>query len=203
MAFQPVVDTVEIDIIYTQHGQTIQNVFYGENPGGYLLADLVALAAGIDGQVSGTWKAQQVIEAVYQRTEVRGLAVENDITATDNSSSGVGLLVGGALPNNVTLSVKKESGLTGRSARGRCYWLGCAQDKLLSTDENLFQAAYVTSIVSAVDDIRNQINAIGIWEAVLVSRFSGGVQRTTGLTFPWISSVAVNDVVDTQRGRLP
>lgn len=203
MAFQAVPDTAEIDIIYTQHGETMQNVFYAELPGGYTLTDLAALAAGIDSQVQGTWKSQQVIEAVYQRTEVRGLAVENDLIATNNVNAGVGILSGGALPNNVTLVVKKESGLTGRSARGRCYWMGCAQGLLKTTDENEFQTTYVAAIVASVDSMRTQIASVGLWQPVLVSRFSGGVARTTGVTFPWVNSVAVNEVVDTQRGRLP
>lgn len=203
MAFQKVVDVAEIDIIYTQHGQTMQSVFYGRLPGGYLLADLTALAAGIDGQVQGTWKAQQVIEASYQRTEVRGLAVINDLVATNNVNAGVGTIVTGALPNNVTFVVKKQSGLTGRSARGRSYWMGSPADRLKTTDENEFLASYVTAVVAAVDSIRTQIAAIGLWEPVLVSRFSAGVPRSEGKTFPWISSVAVNEVVDTQRGRLP
>ncbi len=203
MPFQAVVDTVEIDIIYTQHAQILQNVFYAKLPGGYVLADLEALAVGIDAQVQGTWKTQQVIEAFYDRVEVRGLAEENDLIATNNTNAGVGGNVNGALPNNVTLSIKKESGRTGRSARGRTYWIGCPQDKLKASDENMFQAAYVTSVTTAVDTIRQQIPSIGLWEAVLVSRFSGGLPRAFGLTFPWVSSVAVNDVVDTQRGRLP
>ncbi len=203
MAFQPVVDTVEIDIIYTQHGEAMQNVFYAKLPGGYVLADLAALAVGIDAQVQGTWKAQQVIEAFYSRVEVRGLAVQNDLIATNNTSAGVGVLLGGALPNSVTLAVKKESGLTGRSARGRCYWIGASLGKLKPSDENEFQTVYVDDIVFAVDSIRMQIPSIGLWEAVLVSRFSEGVPRATGLTFDWNSSVAVNEVVDTQRGRLP
>lgn len=202
MAFQPVVDTAEIDIIYTEHGETLQSVFYGELPGGYILSDLQALAAGVDAQVQGTWKAQQVIEAAYIRTEVRGLAVQNDLIASDNTNAGVGVLLTGALPNNVTLAVKKESGLTGRSARGRCYWIGGAMSGLKTTNENEWSTAYVANIVSAVDSIRNAINAVGLWQAVLVSRFTAGAPRTTGLTFPWISSVAVDEAVDSQRGRL-
>lgn len=203
MAFQPVVDTAEIDIIFTQAGETLQNVFYARLPGGYLLADLAAVAAAVDAQVQGSWKPSMVIETFYARTEVRGLAVENDLIATNNTSAGVGVVLTGALPNSVTIAIKKQSGLTGRSARGRCYWIGASTGHLKTTDENEFGSGYVASVVAAVDSIRPAIAAVGLWEPVLVSRFSGGLPRAAGVTFPWISSVAVDERVDTQRGRLP
>ncbi len=203
MAFQAVVDTVEIDLIFTENGETLQNVFYAKLPGGYLLADLVALAVAVDGAMASHFLPQQVIECFYARTEIRGLAVQNDLTTTNNTSAGVGILAGGALPNNVTLAVKKESGLTGRSARGRCYWIGAVATALDAANENKFTVAYTASIVAAVDRIRVVVPTVGLWEAVLVSRFTGGLPRAFGLTFPWVSSVAVNEVVDSQRGRLP
>lgn len=203
MAFQPVVDTVEIDIIYTLNAEPVQNVLYAELPGGYILADLVALAAQIDTQVNGTWKPQQPPEAVYVRTEVRGLALQNDLTASNNTNAGPGLIGAATLPNNVTFSIKKESGLTGRSARGRLYWIGVPFNQIQATNENLLNAAYVTAIVAAVDSQRVGILAVGAWLPVLVSRFSEGIPRVTGRTFGWVSTTNVDDRIDTQRGRLP
>lgn len=203
MAFQPVVDTVEIDMIFTQNGVTAQNVFYAQLVGGYALADLEAMAARIDLQWDGTWKARQTAETAYLRTEVRGLAVENDLVATDNTFAGVGTHIGGAFPNNVTFAIKKESGLTGRSARGRTYWIGVPGSEVEPLDENMLKAAYTALVVAAVDDIREAIATVGLWDPVLVSRFSGGVKRTAGKTFPWIASTNVDDRIDTQRGRLP
>lgn len=203
MAFQAVPDTVSIQIIYTQNGVFVQNSFYAELVGGYVLADLVALASGIDGQIAGTWKAQQNPNAIYIRTEVRGLAVENDITAQDGTSNGPGIQVSEAAPNNVTLSVKKTSGLTGRSARGRTYWIGIPRIQLDPINENLFFSAYVTAVEFAVDSIRTQINALPLWIPVLVSRFANKAQRPVGVTFPWVGSTCVDNIVDTQRGRLP
>ena len=203
MAFQSVPNTVEIDVIYTANAVVVQNVFYAELPGGYVLADLVALAAGIDGQIAGTWLAQQIPEAIYLRTEVRGLEFENDIVAIDNTSSGPGALVSKPSPNNVTLAVKKFSGLTGRSARGRTFWIGVAANNLVVANENLWEPVYVAAVESAVDSIRTQINALALWLPVLVSRFTNKTQRPLGVTFPWIGSTCVNTVVDSQRGRLP
>jgi len=203
MAFQPVVNTVAIDVLFTQHSEPMQNVFYAELDGGYVLADLAALALRCAMEVDGGWQVHQAIETVFVRVEVRGLAVINDLLATDNTGNGAGANVSGALPNNVTFAVKKESGLTGRSARGRCYWIGTPSGKLLSTNENEITTSYVADVIGAVDGMRLAIASVGLWKPVLVSRFTGGLPRATGKTFPWISTVAVDNVIDSQRGRLP
>lgn len=203
MAFQRVTDTAEIDIIYSMNGATVQNVFYAALVGGYTLANLDVLAAAVDAQVQGTWKALQPIDAVYIRTEVRGLAAENDLVTSNNTNTGPGVDASAAIPNNVTLAVKKTSGFTGRSARGRTYWIGIPRDKLTNANENLLIASYVDFIVAAVDSIRTAIIGAALWTPVLVSRFAEGVQRDEGLLFPWAGSVAVDNQVDTLRGRLP
>ncbi len=203
MAFQPVPDVAQVNVVYTYNGEPVLNSFYGKLDGGYTLADLTALAVATDLKVGGNWLALQPSEAVYVRTEVRGLAVENDLIATANANAGPGVDLGEGLPNNVTLSLKKQSGFTGRSARGRTFWIGIPRSSLLDSDENFFKSFSVTAIVAAIEQIRSGINATLAWDAVLVSRFTGGLQRPFGITFPWASTVAVNERVDTLRGRLP
>lgn len=203
MAFQPVVDTVEIDIIYDMNLEIVQNSFYASIAGGYVQADLDLLSAAIGVTVVANWLPAQNADAIYLRTEVRGLALENDIVSINSVGAGPGLLGGVPLPNNVTLAVKKSSGFTGRSARGRTYWIGMPQNKLEVANENQVIAAYVVDIINAVDAIRLSIIAATSWVPVLVSRFAGGAQRTSGVTFPWIDTTNVNSVVDTLRGRLP
>ncbi len=203
MAFQAVPDTAEIDIIYALNGEIVQNVFYATMPGGYVLADLQALADQIDLQVQGTWKAQQPPEAVYVRTEVRGLAFANDKTAQQSLSAGPGVHGGAALPNQVTFSIKKTSGFTGRSARGRTYWIGVPNGILLPSNENLVSSVWAAATVSAVGSIRSAIGSVGLWEPVLVSRFTEGAQRPVGITFAWVGETNVDARVDTNRNRLP
>lgn len=203
MAFQPVIDTVAIEVNYTQGGEPLQNNFYAKLPGGYTLSDLNDLAAQIGATINAFFLPLQVIEAFFARVVVRGLAVPNDLIATNIAFAGAGANTNGALPNNVTLSVKKESGLTGRSARGRIYWIGIGKDNLQTADENILNTGYVTSVVTAVDKVRIDIAAVGLWEPVLVSRFADGLARDPTITFPWNSTTNVDIIVDTQRGRMP
>lgn len=202
MAFQAVPDTVEIDMIFTMNGVAAQNVFYGELIGGYLLADLVALATQIDVNWQGNWRTEQSPEVAYVRTEVRGLAVPNDLIAINNTSANPGTNPSPVMPGNVTFAIKKESGLTGRAARGRTYWVGIPQNTVTAADENQLSAAFITSLVANVDTVRTSIAAVGLWLPVLVSRWLNGVKRGTGVTFPWVSTTNVGTRIDSQRNRL-
>ncbi len=203
MAFQSVPETAEIDIIFTYNNVICQNVHYARLPGGYTLTDLQAMADAIDLVWPVTIVNDVPAEVVYLRTEVRGLEFINDQVAEQALSTGPGTDPGAPLPNNVTFAIKKGSGKTGRSARGRTYWIGIPRSKLDPLDENLLDSLYVTGLVNNVIAIKNSINSVGLWEAVIVSRFSEGVKRTTGVTFPWITTGFTDLRVDTIRGRLP
>lgn len=203
MAFQPVINTAEIDVIYTLNLEVCQNVFYAKFGGAYTQANLQALADAVGGAVQGNWLPLQPPEAAFIRTEVRGLTIENDFFAISLIGAGSGGDIVEAYPNNVTFSIKKASGLTGRSARGRTYWIGIPQDKTSAPDENHITDAYRDALVLAVSAIKDTINAEFNWDAVLVSRFSGGVKRPTGVTFDWATTLAVDKRIDTQRNRLP
>jgi len=201
MAFQAVPDTAEIVVNYSGNGSTMANVFHAKKSGGYILADIVALADAVDAVIVADWLVRQADCFSYVSTVVRGLDEENDLEATNTDGAGPGAVATVGQPTNVTFSVKKTSGLTGRSARGRAYWIGMpAAD--LAADENTLDAGAVTAIVAAIDEIRIEIATAG-WIPSIVSRFTNNAKRITGVTFEWTDSSAVNNVVDSQRRRLP
>lgn len=200
MAFQPVIDTASIVIEYLQNGEPLINTLYAKKVGGYLLVDLNALAFTVDANVSSAWLPDQTLDCTYIKTTIRGLALENDLLVTNNTGTAPGGQIGTGLPNSVTISIKKTSGETGRSARGRTYWIGIPSTEL-DADENVVSATYVSTVVANMLSMRGSIEG-GVWDPVLVSRFTGGVKRPAGKTFPWLSSEAVNGFVDSQRGRL-
>lgn len=203
MAFQSVPETAEVDIIFTLNGVTVQNTHYARHPGGYILSDLQALADTIDGAFVTNSQDDSPSEVTYVRTEVRGLEFENDQVASANTNSASGTHGGDALPNQVTFAIKKVSGQTGRSARGRVFWVGIPDSETVAADENFLVQTYVDNIVANIDWIRTLINTTSFWTAVLVSRFTAGAKRDEGVTFPWIDTLAVDNRLDTHRGRLP
>ena len=200
MAFQAVPDCAEIVITYQGHGKQFKNVVHASKLGGYDLGDLVALASAVDVAVSANWLPIQSVDYAYVSSTARGLALENDQEWVNTTGAGAGVKSSAALPDNVTLSIKKSSGLTGRTARGRLYWIGTALEDL-ATNESMYTLTATDAIVDAVNDVRIAITA-SVWTAAIVSRFLDNVKRTTGVFFEWKDCVAVDGDVDSQRRRL-
>ncbi len=200
MAFQAVPDAAECVIKYLGNSVNTHNVVHATKLGGYNLADLVALAVAVDLAVSTSWLPRQSLDWSYVNTTVRGLAFLNDQETVNNTGAGVGGDLTGGLPNNVTFSVKRTSGLTGRNARGRLYWVGIPRDQI-QADENKMIITDADAIVTAIDALRVGITGTA-WTAAIVSRFLDSVERPTGVTFEWKQTSYANINIDSQRRRL-
>ena len=200
MVFQAVPDTAEIVIEFFANTVTMKNVIHALKPGGYSLADLTVLASTVDANVASAWLAEISQDVSYVQTTVTGLASINDLQVIDGSSSAIGLVAAPALPGNVTLAVKKTSGLTGRNARGRLFWIGLTTGQL-DANENQVGSATAAAIVSNIESMRASI-AGTVWTPVIVSRFLNKVKRATGVTFPWTGNSTVDRNVDSMRPRL-
>ena len=200
MAFQRVPNTAEITFVYQQNLQPVVNTTHAVRAGGYNGAQIINLAAAMDAVAVSNLRPAMVTDAFYLRAEIRGLDQENDLAASNADGAGAGALLGPGLPNNVTLSIKRASPFTGRSARGRWFWVGLAAAQL-SGNENEVDEQAVLDAQFAVDAVRLAIQAEG-WSPVIVSRFTNKLQRAEGVTFNWVDTVAVNGSVDSQRGRL-
>lgn len=201
MAFQKVPETAEVDVLYTQNSLTIQMTFYARFIGGYSLSDIETLAANVDNRVGLSFLPIQTVDCDYIRTEVRGLDSIDDLSAVDSSSAGPGEIVSEGHPNVVTIAVQRNAGLTGRSSRGRVFWIGLTQlDN--EDDENFVTSSAGTAIVAAIAAMRASLD-LNDWIPVIVSRFTGGAKRAEGVTFNWVNTLIVDLRIDTQRGRLP
>jgi len=200
MAFQSVPETAEIVVKYQGNSVECVNVFHARRVGGYSLPQIQALAASVDLSVAANWLPIQVIDWLYLNTTVRGLEDENDFESINNTSSALGAVLGPGLPGNATISIKKLSGLTGRSARGRLYWIALAVSHLAS-NENLVDTLHVAAIEVAITAMQATLSSAG-WVPVIVSRFTDNAKRPVGVTFTWDDTEAVNENVDSQRGRL-
>lgn len=166
------------------------NTYHAEKPGGYAQIDIDNLAAVIDAGPVTSMLADQSTYLDYVRTDVRGLAVANDITASNNANAGSGGTPQYALPKQVTFAVQRLSGLTGRSARGRVYIVGIPNGahETLASGNNKITSVYANAYVGHVDGFRTAIEGIGLWNAVIVSRYTAGSKRATGVTFRWTST---------------
>jgi hypothetical protein len=200
MAFVPVPNTMKVAMCYKLSGQEMCNVFYVEGSGPPTQAQMEEVAQMYIDAWEDHLKPIQSSVTSLQRVEVRDLSVQNGagIEYTtglpQNGASGAG-----SLPNNCAVAVKKSSGLTGRSFRGRNYFGGMTTAWL--DDTNSPNATVRSAIVNFFQQLALQLVADGLQE-VVVSTIANGSQRATGVTTP-ITAYSVNDVLDSQRRRLP
>jgi len=201
MAYQPVEDTAEIVIQATVNGVPVNNTFYARKPGGYTEGELAALAGAVSTHWGTNMRPLCSSAYVYVGCSVRGLANENDFQATSVAGAGVGAVAASPYPNNVAIAIKRSSGLTGRSARGRVY-IGGIPVTVSQTDENFLTQGHVDNVEAVLNGIRTVIAVLG-WIEVILSRYVDGLKREAGLTFAVTNYQATDLRVDTRRDRLP
>ena len=201
MAFQSVPDCAAAAISFTQAGKQMINRLTFAKAGGYDQTDIDNLAAAVDTVVGTTWLPLVNGSCHYDGVEVKGLADIVDLLAVNADSAGFGTASGNALPNNVTWAVRFTTGATGRSARGRMYVIGLP-DAQVGATTSLVDVTFAGQWVSAILALGDAA-ALDGWLACVVSRFTGGAERTTG-TYRIITTVSFfNRLSDSQRGRLP
>lgn len=101
-------------------------------------------------------------------------------------------------PGNVAFCVSLRTAQRGRSFRGRTYFCGLTSGE---TNGNIFNADRAALLVGALEFIRENMIAVG-GQLVVVSRFSGGAPRATGIATPVTAIFNVDLRVDSQRRRL-
>jgi hypothetical protein len=200
MPFQAVPDCAQAVIRCNRNSQEMVNILHFYHPLGYTQSDLDALAAAVDSQVGAHYIHSMAPSVGYLSTDVKGLALVNDLTSIDSTSVGSGDMSGvDNLPSNVTWVATLRSAYTGRSARGRFYTMPFTDLGLASI--NAVTSTFATSVITFLNDVVAQALLAG-WTMVVVSRFHNKAPRTTGIYFPITNITARNYLTDSQRGRL-
>lgn len=201
MPFIAAPNIVELQFRYTLQGERAMNrihVNVGAVPNAVVMSDLAdAALAWWTSNVRTIVSDTLALREVYLKSLHAAIAPEVTITSGLPSS---GTMTVPPLPSSVSLAVSLRSNQTGRSARGRWFWCGFAEDQV---DGNIVTGGTITSIDAALTNLKNEIDGLGhTW--VVVSFFSGGVPRPGGPVYSDVVTIAVVDpVVDSQRRRLP
>ncbi len=204
MAFQQVPDTAEAQVIGSLGGEPVMNTYHMEVVGGYTQTDLDNFAAAVDAQMGTGMLLDLSVRYTYERTDVVGLDQLHDLTASSALFPGVGSINDAPLPGNVAFVVRKNSGLTGRNARGRVFLAGVPQSyrDTGGGTGNTLQVAFANAYAGYVDAIRIAIDALGTPDPVIVSRWLNKTKRSVGVTFPWVSSDYSTRLLGSQRERM-
>lgn len=199
MAFQPVLNTVAMHLRGTLHSVPVENVLNFTAITPITQEDLAELAdtaadlfaeAGVRNLFPNefTWREIYVVD----------LSTPIALAASDVSIAGVtGTGTAGA-PGNVTFALKFTTGFTGRSARGRLYWMGIPEAVITG---NAVSNVYAGQLASTIEALTSLALTAGFVH-VVVSRTQAGVKLPVGETFTVINVTYSDLRTDSQRGRL-
>lgn len=202
MPFIAVPDVAQVSMRYSVSGQQCENTLYflaETTPGS---SDLVDLATFCRGWRDVYLKPLQGVHCLFREayavsltsaTAPTGAYVENPPEAGDYT--------GTPLPNNVTVSVSFRTEGRGKSSRGRNYALGLTETALSSTLGQSIQATYAADLLAAYEELITTPPTGWTW--VIVSRYTNGAPRGTGIYIPITSVILADDTIDSQRRRLP
>lgn len=112
-----------------------------------------------------------------------------------------GALAGNSMPSNVCWCLKKQTGLAGRSYRGRLYHMGLSEAVVSG---NYVDAVHAAAVEDAWNALIIQADAYNDgFEMVVPSYRLNGAPRTTAVATKVTAFVSTDLIVDTQRRRLP
>jgi hypothetical protein len=200
MPFIPVPDTAEVVLTFTgPNGNFMKNVINVREA--TLVSWTPALLQGVIDLVQNWHNTTAKLRQSNQISLVSILA--RDLNTVDSfvveeTMTVVGSVASPAMPANVTFCVKGLTGLAGRSFRSRTYWIGLAESMVAG---DFVATVDADAIVAAMNTLRANLNTQGI-NPVVVSRFTNGAPRVTGVATDISNYAKTDNRVDTQRRRL-
>lgn len=201
MPFVPAPTIVKVSVFQDLNGQPIMNRMHVGVPNTLPTAgDCATLAA-----IFANWWLTAIApissnQLILREVEAVSIAEQNGPQATFTTGLPQAAdLINPSLPGNIAFCVSLRTGLTGRSARGRWYQGGLTEGDVVG---NVASSTYVADVVAALDGLIGIVIAAAA-TPMIVSYVSGGIPRPGGpVYFPITDALAVDNIVDSQRGRL-
>lgn len=200
MPFIDVPSTLQANIRFVLAGEQVENVLNFSWTSG----DFAAACDAVYGTLDLVWWAtmracisnRMLHEEVYFVDLTSETAGVQTRPAFENPG---GALTEEAVPNNAAFCITHRTALRGRSYRGRTYVGGLGNSQV---DGNVVVPFAVTNTVLAFNATRETLAADNV-TFMIVSRYHNGAPRVGGLRTPVSLSLAIDNVVDSQRRRLP
>lgn len=194
MPFVPAAGIISLNGIMTLAGQRVENTFHYHVTATINRALLQAMAT-----TYVTWWASNA--GLYSDTTALVLVYLRDLTTQSGqtldfvpAATTDGTRANPALSNNCTLAIKRETGLAGRQNRGRVYWVGLTTNML--SDSNTLIHGTAATLAGALNTLMAaQLSGNAATEVIY--------HRSLGTGTPVVGYVETDDVLDSQRRRLP
>jgi len=207
MPFVPVPNTLMVETVFEQGGQIVENTSYWERPDGWSLEVVQGFIGAVRTLIQE--ELMPLLSTTIQLVRLVGTLLDAadalSYTLTVSPPFG-GSAAGTALPNGSSYTISFLTAGRGRSNRGRNYIAGIPVTG--TVDNNHVDPDFRTGLLSFYESLR----ALGVPSStfmVVVSRFSGvdgdgkPIPREVGVTSTITSFATFDDVLDSQRRRLP
>jgi len=188
------------ELLAQKDGQLIENrimvnVLHAPTP-----ADLAALQTRLQDWINTSYRTLLPTDVTFTGLKLTSQQSINDIQL-QTALALAGTVAAPSAPNETTYCVSLRTGVSGRSARGRFYWLGLAVANIAT--QNRVGALFRTNVTASVQTLIGAIAADG-YQWSIVSYISNGVPRPGGpVYFPVLTATTTDDIVDSQRRRRP
>lgn len=193
---------MQVEMVYHYLSQVVENVYHviqGDGATAPTVDQMTAVATAFKNWENVTAKAEHSNSLGLYNILVKDLT-SRDAPAIDYQTGLPiqGANVGQALPGNVTVAIKWETGFRGRSFRGRTYHVGMTATQVLGDQLVVGTQASLLAIYRA---LIADVFAVPGCELGVVSYASHNAWRAAGLFTP-IIDCSINADLDSQRRRL-
>ena len=195
---------VKVEMIYLLNVTRMENVYWVTNGGPATSGNLTSLWTLFRDWEQNTARAQRPTAVSLQLITITAM----DSAGAPFYEAAVSPAIAGSLgqvslPAVMSLACKHTTGLTGRSYRGRTYWIGLTRDDQENPDN--IKATRRDGIQAALNTLRTNLATAG-WAFSVASLYSGvdsngrAVPRAAGVLTP-VTATTVELGYDTQRHR--
>lgn len=204
MTFIPAPLTARVAMLFRQNGQRVENVYHVLYTATPTDADL-----GTACDVFKDWWDTNVKAGASEQLsliEVDATNIEDEGGNTVILTEGLpiaGTNAGEPMPNNVTVAIKWTTGFGGRSKRGRTYHLGLVRTELQDNDPNLLEDTMVDALTDQYNQLIEDVATNTAGQLAVCSYRFNNAPRTSAVVTPILAASLVDNVVDSQRRRLP
>lgn len=209
MPFIPIPNTAQVTVNMTSNGQKVANVYHVLSNVPWTTDLLNFLAVDVRSWWEGSTRIERNGQTCLVEVCARDMTTSTGLqVCVPHGLANCGLDPSDPMPGNATIAIKHGTGQSGRSRRGRSYWVGMSEDVV---NGNVVDSTWLGQVVQDMDELRAAINN-SQRTLVVASTHSGSTcdvarckkiptPRASGITTP-ITGFAADANVDSQRRRL-
>jgi hypothetical protein len=199
--FVPAPNTLEARLRYNIGTQLIENTLYFQGSAGVTTTLANTLGTNLITWWNTNFKASTTNLMALDQVYLTDLTFQNSFTVSVTAGlPSVGTSAIEALPFNCALCISFRTNNRGRSGRGRNYVSGLTENDQAAS---VIAAGRVSAAVTAYTALIGAGTFTPGLQWCVVSRFNGGIPRAQALVQPITNVLAVDNVIDSQRRRLP